>query len=126
MSAAIKKEEVQKIGVLSIQGTFAEHISALQKLDNNVIAIEVRCAKDLTKDMRGLVIPGGESTTMGHFLKKNDFLQDIKNWIYNPEGDQKFVWGTCAGLILLANDLENEKNGGQCKIGGLSIIGASM
>ena len=70
--------------------------------------------------MKGLIIPGGESTVMGHLLKKNAFLQKIKNWLNNG-GNQKFVWGTCAGLILLANQLENAKEGGQCLLGGLTI-----
>ena len=67
--------------------------------------------------MKGLIIPGGESTVMGHLLKKNAFLLAIKNWLKDSEGDQKFVWGTCAGLILLADQLENAKEGGQCLLG---------
>ena len=75
--------------------------------------------------MKGLIIPGGESTVMGHLLKKNAFLQKIKNWLNNGE-DQKFVWGTCAGLILLANQLENAKEGGQCLLGGLTMYYVSI
>ena len=77
---------------------------------------EIRSAQDLSDDMKGLIIPGGESTVMGHLLKKNAFLQKLKNWLHNGE-NQKFVWGTCAGLILLANQLENAKEGGQCLLG---------
>ena len=66
--------------------------------------------------MKGLIIPGGESTVMGHLLKKSTFLQKIKNWLHNG-GNQKFVWGTCAGLILLADQLENAKEDGQCLLG---------
>ena len=86
---------------------------------------EIRSAQDLSDDMKGLIIPGGESTVMGHLLKKNAFLQKIKNWLDNGE-DQKFVWGTCAGLILLANQLENAKEGGQCLLGVLSIYYVSI
>ena len=75
--------------------------------------------------MKGLIIPGGESTVMGHLLKKNAFLQKIKNWLDDGE-DQKFVWGTCAGLILLANQLENAKEGGQCLLGELTIYYVSI
>ena len=106
-----------KIGVLAIQGAFAEHIKAFEKLGEEVI--EIRSPIDLNNAIRGLVIPGGESTTMGHFLRKNDFLQRIIEW---SSGTGRFIWGTCAGLILLANELRNEKNGGQCSIGGLNII----
>ena len=67
--------------------------------------------------MKGLIIPGGESTVMGHLLKKNAFLLAIKNWLKDSGGDQKFVWGTCAGLILLADQLENAKEDGQCLLG---------
>ena len=106
-----------KIGVLAIQGSFAEHIKAFERLGEDVI--EVRSPIDLKNEIRGLVIPGGESTTMGHFLRKNDFLQRIIEW---SSGAGRFIWGTCAGLILLANELRNEKDGGQCSIGGLNII----
>ena len=86
---------------------------------------EIRSAQDLSDDMKGLIIPGGESTVMGHLLKKNAFLHKINNWLQNGE-DQKFVWGTCAGLILLANQLENAKEGGQCLLGGLTIYYVSI
>jgi 5'-phosphate synthase pdxT subunit len=65
---------MKTIGVLAIQGSFSEHIAAFGRLQTdhgqNVQAVEVRSPKDLTEDIHGLVIPGGESTTMGHFLKK--------------------------------------------------------
>ena len=92
------------------------HLILLIHVDIEWPPIEIRSAQDLSDDMKGLIIPGGESTVMGHLLKKNAFLQKIKNWLHNGE-DQKFVWGTCAGLILLANQLENAKEGGQCLLG---------
>lgn len=73
----------------------------------------MRNGKDLTPEIQGLIIPGGESTTMVHFLAKNGFLEELKNWI-TPE---KAVWGTCAGLILLADQIKSEDT----KIGGLPI-----
>ena len=84
-----------KIGVLAIQGSFAEHIKAFERIGAD--AVEIRSHEDLNEDIRGLVIPGGESTTMGHFLRKEDFLQHIKKW-----SSGRFMWGTCAGLILLS------------------------
>ena len=105
-----------KIGVLAVQGSFIEHIQAFEKL--KVEAVDIRSPNDLTDDIQGLVIPGGESTTMGHFLKNNQFLLHIKHWMKSG----KMVWGTCAGLILLANELKNEKYGGQFSLGGLNIV----
>lgn len=110
---------VVKIGVLAIQGSFSEHLECFQRCQSNVKVYEIRSGSQLTDlDIQGLVIPGGESTTMGHFLLKNNFLQDIKSWFQN---DKKFIWGTCAGLILLADEIGHEKQGGQCKIGGLAV-----
>ena len=60
-----------KIGVLAIQGSFREHIQAFKRLKEE--AFEVKTVEELTDDVQGLVIPGGESTTMAHFLAKNGF-----------------------------------------------------
>ena len=100
-----------KIGVLAIQGSFREHIQAFKRLKEE--AFEVKTVEELTDDVQGLVIPGGESTTMAHFLGKNGFLEQIKNWL-KPT---KIIWGTCAGLILLADWLDQ----GQVHLGGLKI-----
>lgn len=91
-----------KIGVLALQGGFVEHSDKLKNL--GVEAIEVRKEADL-KDLSGLIIPGGESTTMGKLLKFNDMLGKIKALINKGIP----VWGTCAGLILLAKEIENEE-----------------
>lgn len=111
---------VVKLGVLAIQGSFSEHLECFKRCQENIQVHEIRSGSQLTQlGIQGLVIPGGESTTMGHFLRKNNFLQDIQNWF---ENDQKtFIWGTCAGLILLADEIDQEKQGGQCKIGGLAV-----
>ena len=63
------------------------------------------------KDLVGLVIPGGESTTMSLFLGHNGFAEELKSWV--KEG---IVMGTCAGLILLSNQLEGQKKGGQALV----------
>lgn len=90
------------IGVLSLQGSFREHIFMLNKIDG-VVSSEVRCLKSLEK-CDGLIIPGGESSTMGKLLV--DF--GIKQQLINRIKDGMPVWGTCAGAILLANDILDE------------------
>jgi pyridoxal 5'-phosphate synthase pdxT subunit len=89
-----------KIGVLAMQGAFAEHITVLKSL--GVEAAEVR-RPDQFDGLAGLIIPGGESTTM---LKLADIYQindAIKTWA----GKGMPVWGTCAGAILLAGEVTN-------------------
>ena len=89
-----------KIGVLAMQGAYREHISMLKDLDVN--AIEIRNKEDLT-GIDGLIIPGGESTTMGKLIRALDLYNDLKEMI--EEGLP--VWGTCAGMILLAKIIYN-------------------
>jgi 5'-phosphate synthase pdxT subunit len=97
-----------KIGILALHGSFVEHMSVLEKL--GACVCEVRQKKDLD-GISGLVIPGGESTTMSLLLKnkelKNEIIRLIKNGL--P------VFGTCAGAILLSKtlslmDIELERN----------------
>jgi len=69
-------------------------------------------------NLNGLIIPGGESTTIGIFLEKDRFGEQLREWIRETN---HLVWGTCAGLILLANKVERQKKEGQSLIGGLDI-----
>ncbi|AFA47323.1 pyridoxal 5'-phosphate synthase glutaminase subunit PdxT [Acetobacterium woodii] len=90
----------KKIGVLAVQGAFAEHIRVLQKLD--VHCIEIRKKADLeSSSLNGLVLPGGESTVMGKLLRELELFDPIKKQI----DDGLPVLGTCAGLILLAEEI---------------------
>ena len=84
-----------KIGVLALQGDFAEHGAALRRLD--VEAIEVRLPRDL-ESLDGLVIPGGESTTISKLLKIYELLQPIRQ----RAKDGMALMGTCAGAIVMA------------------------
>ncbi len=102
-----------KIGVLALQGAFREHILKLQTL--GVDTIEVRLPQHL-QDLDGLIIPGGESTTMGKLAEAFDLLEPLRAFTR-----QKPAWGTCAGLILLADRAVRQKKGGQPLIGGLDI-----
>ncbi len=84
-----------KIGVLALQGAFIEHIHTLRKLE--VEAVEVRKPEDL-KDLDGLIIPGGESTTMLNLAHHYSLIAPLKKFAASG----KPVMGTCAGMILLA------------------------
>ena len=86
---------MSKIGVLALQGDFAEHINALHRLGAN--AFPVRSPAEL-EGVGGLVIPGGESTTIGKLMKDYQLVDDLNRII--TEGIP--VLGTCAGMVLLA------------------------
>ncbi|NNL78199.1 MAG: pyridoxal 5'-phosphate synthase glutaminase subunit PdxT, partial [Desulfobacterales bacterium] len=83
-----------KIGVLALQGAFIEHIRILQKL--GVEPSEVRLPQDL-EALDGLIIPGGESTTIGKLAVMYGFINPLQQF-----AGEKPVWGTCAGMILMA------------------------
>ncbi len=89
------------IGVLALQGAFKEHCKHIEKLGH--LALEVRSSKQLNQ-IDGLIIPGGESTTMGKLLNDFDMMKPLKCKIRNGLP----VWGTCAGLILLAKNIHED------------------
>lgn len=89
------------IGVLALQGDFAEHIVMLKSL--GVEAIEVRLPEHL-KDLDGLIIPGGESTTIGKLATDYGLLGPLKTF-----GQRHAIWGTCAGAIFLSKDVSREQ-----------------
>ncbi len=96
-----------RIGVLALQGAFIEHEKILEKI--GVETFEIRKKSDLSnavsdKSIDGLIIPGGESTTIGKLLHDLDLFDDIKKLI----SDGLPAFGTCAGLILLAKKIEND------------------
>lgn len=112
------------VGILEIQGGFSEHRVALQKAAENLEIknlkiLSVRKAADIVPSLSGLIIPGGESTTMGLFISRNNIASALQEWINN---EKHVTWGTCAGLIMLANESEKQKIGGQPLIGGLDIV----
>jgi 5'-phosphate synthase pdxT subunit len=86
-----------KIGVLALQGDFAEHICIFRGM--GVEAVEVRLAKDL-EGLQGLVIPGGESTAIGKLAVLYDLLGPLRRFACAGA-----IWGTCAGMILMAKDV---------------------
>ena len=86
-----------KIGVLALQGAFIEHIKILREL--GVEAVEVRLPADLN-ELDGLIIPGGESTTIGKLAVMYDLMEPLRQFAAN-----KAVWGTCAGMIFMAKEI---------------------
>ncbi len=87
-----------RVGVLAMQGDFREHIAMLERLD--VEAPEVRTAEQLDA-CDGLIIPGGESTTIARLLLAFELMAPVRRRIESGMP----VWGTCAGAIMLANDV---------------------
>jgi 5'-phosphate synthase pdxT subunit len=84
-----------RIGVLALQGAFVEHGEAIARVGGQ--AVEVRLPQQL-EGIEGLIIPGGESTTIGQAAERWGLLEPIKDF---AEGGHA-VWGTCAGMILMA------------------------
>ncbi|MCK6567024.1 MAG: pyridoxal 5'-phosphate synthase glutaminase subunit PdxT [Chloroflexi bacterium] len=90
-----------KIGVLALQGDFAEHVSMLKKL--GVETAEVRLPEHL-KSLDGLIIPGGESTTIGKLAVAYDLIEPLREF-----GKSRAIWGTCAGAIFLSSDIGRDQ-----------------
>ena len=100
------EENKMKIAVLAVQGAFMEHEKALQRLGAETV--ELRKAEDLEQDFDGLVLPGGESTVQSRLLKELSMFEPLKEKI--EEGLP--VLATCAGLILLAQNVSNDEKRG--------------
>ncbi|BBA52283.1 pyridoxal 5'-phosphate synthase glutaminase subunit PdxT [uncultured Fusobacterium sp.] len=91
-----------KIGILALQGAFLEHKNILDslKIDNCLVK-----TKEQLEDIDGIILPGGESTAMGKLLKDFNILKPLKEKIKNGFP----VFGTCSGMILLAEKLSNSE-----------------
>lgn len=100
-----------RIGVLAVQGAFREHIDALSNLGAE--CFEIRKASDLERGADGLVLPGGESTVMGKLIRDLGMIDILRDMI----SSEIPVMGTCAGLILLAEEVE----GGDTHLGTLPV-----
>ena len=88
------------VGVLALQGAFIEHIKILTKI--GIQTREVRLPQDL-KGLSGLIIPGGESTTIHKLANMYDLIAPIQQFSQNHA-----IWGTCAGMILMAREIKDE------------------
>ncbi len=101
---------MKRVGVLALQGDVAEHAGALARC--GVAAVRVRRPADLA-GLDALVLPGGESTTIGQLAVDYGLVQPLRDFVASG----KPVWGTCAGLILLARDAGRA----QPLVGGLDV-----
>ncbi|SFB29650.1 5'-phosphate synthase pdxT subunit [Lentibacillus halodurans] len=91
------------IGVLALQGAVREHMRSIEEA--GATAIEIK-RKEQLEEIDGLILPGGESTTMRRLIDSYDFFDAIRE--FGKQG--KPIFGTCAGLILMANDIEGQEN----------------
>jgi 5'-phosphate synthase pdxT subunit len=92
-----------KIGVLALQGAVAEHLAALQRVGADAIAIK---KKEQLDEIDGIIIPGGESTTIGKLMRTYDFMDSLKQ--FSQQG--KPIFGTCAGMIVLAKEIVGQND----------------
>lgn len=90
-----------RIGVLALQGDFIEHIAVLRRL--GVEAVELRLPEHL-EGLDGLIIPGGESTTIGKLAGEYQLIEPLRRF-----GNDKAVWGTCAGAIFMSKDVRRQQ-----------------
>jgi 5'-phosphate synthase pdxT subunit len=105
---------VKPVGVLSLQGDFREHLQAFDRL--GIAAVPLKVADQLS-EISGLVIPGGESTTISKLSRIFNVLEPIREAI----GEGLPVFGTCAGLIMLAEEISDGIEG-QETFGGLDVV----
>ena len=96
-------DRIFTVGVVAVQGAFEEHCSALGKL--GVSVKEIRSVSDLSQNIDGLIFPGGESTAQGKLLRESGLFDMILPII---KGGLP-VYGTCAGMVLLAKRIENDE-----------------
>ena len=94
MTQSLTSKRLKKVGVLNLQGAVSEHITMLNSLDN-VQAIAVKHPEQLA-ELDGLIIPGGESTTISRLIRQNGLFEPIKQFAQQGKG----ILGTCAGLVL--------------------------
>ncbi|MDG6894505.1 pyridoxal 5'-phosphate synthase glutaminase subunit PdxT [Volucribacter amazonae] len=90
------------IGVLALQGAVSEHLQQIQQLGANAIA--VKTVENLTA-LDGLILPGGESTAIGRLMRQYGFIEAIQQFAHEGKG----IFGTCAGMILLAKQLVGDE-----------------
>ncbi|KAH6895888.1 PdxT/SNO family [Thelonectria olida] len=116
------------VGVLALQGGFSEHLDLLHKAADHLSStdlatkttfnlIEVRTPEQLAR-CNALIIPGGESTTISFVAAQSGLLEPLRDFV---KVQKRPTWGTCAGLILLSDEANATKKGGQELIGGLGV-----
>lgn len=99
--AWIEKEGLaMKVGVLALQGAVTEHIRSIELAGAEGVAVK---HTEQLEELDGLIIPGGESTTIGKLMRKYEFIEAIR--AFSEQG--KPIFGTCAGLIVMAKEIES-------------------
>ncbi|QIQ22335.1 pyridoxal 5'-phosphate synthase glutaminase subunit PdxT [Zophobihabitans entericus] len=93
---------MKTVGVLALQGAVTEHLNVLSRLQVRGIAVK---KPEQLNDLDGLIIPGGESTAIRRLMERYGFIEAIKAFASNNKG----LFGTCAGLVLLAERIEEEE-----------------
>jgi 5'-phosphate synthase pdxT subunit len=93
-----------KIGVLALQGAVAEHIKMINKAGAEGVVVK---KKEQLKEIDGIIIPGGESTTIGKLMKQYGFIEELE--LFSEQ--KKPVFGTCAGLIVIAKTISGQESG---------------
>jgi pyridoxal 5'-phosphate synthase pdxT subunit len=97
---------MKRVGILALQGDFDAHLRAVERAGAE--AVEVRAAADLDA-IDGLIIPGGESTTMLKLLNAEKLMEPLRQF-----GRRKHIFGTCAGAILIANEVSSPAQESLC------------
>ena len=97
----VNQQEALNIGVLAVQGDFAEHIAILRRI--GVDAREVRLPEQL-EALDGLIIPGGESTTLSRLMS----IYHLREPVAQMAAEGRAVWGTCAGMIMMASEITEQ------------------
>ncbi len=92
---------MMKIGVLALQGAVAEHIRLIEKAGGEGIIVKTIQQLD---ELDGIIIPGGESTTIGKLMRTYDFIDSLRAF----SKQKKPIFGTCAGLIVIAKEIEGQ------------------
>ncbi|TNY20111.1 SNO glutamine amidotransferase family-domain-containing protein [Rhodotorula diobovata] len=116
----------EAVGVLALQGSFAEHIAALESCTTStgdrVPVVAVRTPQDLAR-CRALVLPGGESTTISLLIRKSGLYEPLKDFVARAKTGQgeRSLWGTCAGMILLAREIEGPTSEGWEGFDGMDV-----
>ena len=103
------------IGVLALQGSFSEHVDLLNSLapqfpSHKLEIVEVRTAVHLAR-VNSLIIPGGESTAISLIAQRTHLIEPLREFVKEAKEGRKAIWGTCAGMILVGQEVVGGKEG---------------
>ncbi|BGP52121.1 Senecionine N-oxygenase [Rhodotorula kratochvilovae] len=122
----LHKAVPEALGVLALQGSFAEHIAALESVTTangeTLPVVAVRTPEDLAR-CRALIMPGGESTSISLLIRKSGLYEPMKEFVRLAKTGtgQRSLWGTCAGMILLAKEIDGPTSEGWEGLDGMDV-----